>query len=158
MTTLAREPHPAASALKRTAFADGLAEDVIEALSVIALERHYAPGDLLFGEGTPADGFFLLLSGRVNFTISEGSRRPKLVGWLEKGQAVGLSAMVAEKPHAVSAVAALKVSVLFFPKRSMKLLLGRYPELWLRISLLLSAGVQQAYSHRVALCRNGSPS
>ncbi len=155
-TTPAYEPNAAANALKRTPLAAGLAEDVIEALSAIAVERHYATGDLLYGEGSRGEGFFLLLSGRVNFTISVQSRRPKLVGWVEKGHAVGLSAMVAEKPHAVSAVAALKVHALFFPKAELGTVLARYPALWLQISQLLSSGVQQAYSHRVALCRNRS--
>ena len=155
-TSTGRDRNSTPNALKRSSFAADLSDDVIQALSAIIQERHFAPGDVLFKEGTPGDGFFILLSGRVNFTISEGSRRPRLVGFVEKGQAVGLSAIVAGTPHAVTAVAALKVSALFFPESSFQQIMRQYPELWLRVSVLLSAGVQQAYTHRVALCRGAA--
>jgi CRP-like cAMP-binding protein len=154
--TIARE-RKASSVLKRTAFAGGLPESVLEELAAIVVERHYGLGDILYAEGTPAEGFHLLLSGRVNFTVSSRSRRARLVGWVERGQAVGLSALVGGKPHAVTAVAALKVVTLFFPRTPMLALLAKHPQLWLRISLLLSAGVQQAYAHRAALRRSNVP-
>ncbi len=139
--------------LKKVEFAAGLPDDVLADLARVATEKTLLPGDRVFREGDRSDGFYLLLSGRVNFTIAAPSGRHKLVGWVEKGQAVGLSAMVADKPHAVTAVAALKTSALFLPQAAMLKLLARYPELWLRLSVLLSVGVQQAYSHRAALHR-----
>ena len=55
-------------------FFSGLNQDVIEALSDFATERHVSAGEALFQQGKPADKFYLLRNGKVSIQV------PALVG------------------------------------------------------------------------------
>ncbi|MGE0406003.1 MAG: Crp/Fnr family transcriptional regulator, partial [Candidatus Korobacteraceae bacterium] len=131
---------------------------LLAALFEIAQASRCRAGTMLFHEGQLGDGFYVVTAGRVNFTITSGANargtgRQKLVGWVEKGSCLGLSELIADRPHTVNAVTALKTSVVFFPKNAVRSLLHHYPELWMRISLWLCADMQRAYLHKAAMLR-----
>jgi len=137
--------------VRDTDLALGMPDPVVKALSRAAVPREIIAGDVLFGEGEAPDGFYLLLSGQVGYAVSGESGRTMAVGWVDKGHAIGLSAVVAGEPYAMTAIARSRGSALFFSASEMGKLLEHYPSLWLKVSLLLSAGMQQAYSHQIAL-------
>ena len=75
-------------------FFSGLDDEFIEFLSASAASRQIAQGRLLFRQGTPADKFYLLRSGRVSVEV------PALVGPvlqiqdLGEGQILGWSWLI----------------------------------------------------------------
>jgi CRP-like cAMP-binding protein len=137
--------------VRDTDLALGMPDPVVKALSLAAVPREIMAGDVLFGEGEAPEGFYLLLSGQVGYAVSCHNGGPMAVGWVDKGHAIGLSAVVAGEPHAMTAIARSRGSALFFSARELGKLLEHYPSLWLKVALLLSAGMQQAYSQQIAL-------
>jgi CRP/FNR family transcriptional regulator len=70
---------PKAESLSRIALFAGLSESELEALAQRALERRYAAGEMLFWEGEPCAGIFLLTEGCVKiFKTSPGGREMML--------------------------------------------------------------------------------
>ena len=51
--------------LRRVAYFAGLSEDILTALSSVAIERHYASGQVIFLEGEPCAGLCLVIEGSI---------------------------------------------------------------------------------------------
>ena len=62
-------------ALSRTPLLEELAPDEIEALAQQAVEKRFAPGEMLFHEGDACAGLFVLGSGRVKIFKTSSSGR-----------------------------------------------------------------------------------
>ncbi len=140
----------AVSALRKSAFCSGLPRGVFQGLCRVGREQQYLPGDKIIREGDVPVGTFFLVSGWVDRQVCDG--QAICLGTVAVGEPIGLAATVSGKPYAITAVARSETRVLFFPTRGMGALLRRHPELWIRVSLALSSGVQQAYLHKMALC------
>ncbi len=138
------------SALRKSAFCSGLPRDVFHDLCRVGTEKQYLPGDSIIRGGGACVGTFFLISGTVDRLIGDG--KVVYLGKAAVGEPIGLAATVSGKPYAITAVARTTTRVLFFPKHVMDALLQRHPELWIRVSLALSTGVQQAYLHKMNLC------
>ena len=66
-----------ADVLKGTALFSALSDAELESLATRTLIRSYASGELLFSEGAPCTGFYIVFKGRVRiFKISSGGREP----------------------------------------------------------------------------------
>ena len=62
-----------ADVLKGTALFSALSDAELESLATRTLIRSYASGELLFSEGAPCMGFYIVFKGRVRiFKISSG--------------------------------------------------------------------------------------
>jgi hypothetical protein len=73
---------------------------------------HFAKGQLLFREGDPSDGVFLLLSGVVD-VVRELDRDPIILGAVAAGQSVGEMGIVENRPRSATVRAASEVEAEF---------------------------------------------
>jgi CRP/FNR family transcriptional regulator, cyclic AMP receptor protein len=65
--------------LRKTPLFAGLTEEELRALAARASKKSYPTGALLFGEGDPCTGLFLVASGRIRiFKLSSGGREQVL--------------------------------------------------------------------------------
>ncbi len=71
-------------------FADVGAEE-LAALAGIGTDVRFAPGEVIFREGSVADRFFILRTGRVGLEIHALGRPPHLVTTLSSGDVLGAS-------------------------------------------------------------------
>jgi len=79
----------------------------MSAQSVSMLERikftaMYPKGSLLFVEGEPARGVFVLCSGKVKLTTSSSEGRTLIVRIASPGELLGASAVLLQKPYEMS--------------------------------------------------------
>src|SRR5262252_3701159 len=51
--------------------------------------RHYQPGDLVSHKGTPVEGMFIVLSGRITISVDRGAGPRKILEW-RAGDIAGL--------------------------------------------------------------------
>src|SRR6516165_4478789 len=74
------------------------------------IRTHYAEGQILFGEGDPADAVFRLLSGTVD-VFRELDGDPILLGKVGIGQFIGEMGVLENRPRSATVRAASEVEV-----------------------------------------------
>ncbi len=91
---------------------NGIAAATINALTALAKRETYEPGAMLYRPGDPADDFFVLDSGRVEFLIGRGERTAPGGFILRKGEVFGWAALLEGYPARIASARCLEKSVL----------------------------------------------
>jgi toluene monooxygenase system ferredoxin subunit len=91
---------------------NGIAEASREALTKLASREEFVEGSLLYRPGDPAEDFFVLESGRVEFEIGRGERVNPAGFMLKKGEVFGWAALLENHPQRIASARALEKSVL----------------------------------------------
>ena len=90
----------------------GIAGGTLAALAALARREEYAEGSMLYKPGDPADDFFVLESGRVEFQIGRDERVSPAGFMLKKGEVFGWAALLENHPHRIATARALEKSAL----------------------------------------------
>jgi CRP/FNR family transcriptional regulator, dissimilatory nitrate respiration regulator len=129
--------------LDRVPVFHGLPRSQLQALAGIAVPLAYQPGDTIFMEGDPAEGFFLILSGQVKvYKLSLDGKEQVL-------HFVGPDEIFAEVPvfssgdYPAHAGALRETRTLFFPRLAMRRLLANDPTLAMNMLADLSRRLRQ---------------
>lgn len=116
----------------------GLPPKQCAALAGIAQRKYYSKGQSFFAEGDEADGFYVILSGRVKIFKLSPDGKEQIFHILETPEPFGEAAVFAGKNFPASAQALAETPVLFFPSREFIDLILREPTLALSMLGLLS--------------------
>ncbi len=134
------------SALKKVALLADLAESELGFLASAALPRHYNPGEMIFSEGDPCEGLYVVASGAVKiFKVSPSGREQVLT--IE-----GPGGSVAELPvfdggnYPASAVAEQASELLFIRKKDIRSLCLEHPEVALKVLRVVSSRLRRLVS------------
>ena len=119
------------SVLRQAGIFAALTEDELRLMAAAVRRRHYATNQLLFSEGEPCEGLFIVATGRVRvFKLSSGGREHVLT--ME-----GPGSSIAELPvfdggdYPASAAAAEDTEVLFLSRQQFRAFCTEHPEvLW----------------------------
>jgi len=90
----------------------GIAETTLAALTALAKREEFAAGSVLYKPGDPADDFFVLDSGRVEFQIGRDERTSPAGFMLKKGEVFGWNALLENHPHRIATARVLENSAL----------------------------------------------
>ena len=103
---------------------NGIDEGTLAALAKLAKREELDEGSVLYRPGDPADDFFVLESGRVEFQIGRDERVNPAGFILRKGEAFGWAALLDNHPQRIAGARALEKSVLLRinGKQALKLL------------------------------------
>ena len=121
-----------------------MSKPTMEGLDTIKFTAVYPKGSVLFVEGESARGVFMLCSGRVKLTTSSSEGRTLIVGILEPGEVLGVSASVLNTPYEVSAETLEPAQVNFINREDFMRLLTSHADASMRAAQLLSTTVQTA--------------
>ena len=91
---------------------NGIGAGTLEALTALAAREEFAEGSVIYKLGDPADDFFVLESGRVEFQIGRGDRVNPAGFMLRKGEVFGWAALLENQPQRIASARALEKSVL----------------------------------------------
>ena len=106
------------------------------------LEEHFlAPGDVVFHQGEPGDGFYLIRSGPVDVIVTE-TGGGQVVTRLEAAAHFGEGALLTDEPRSSTAIAATPLVLWKLPRERFEALLEDHP----RVAL----GIAAELSHRLA--------
>ncbi len=94
----------------------------------IAAERSFAADEELIREGEPGASFYVLLAGTVE--VSSGGEN---FGTRSSGDFFGEIALLAHSARTASVTTTSPVRVLVIPDRAFRALIGRQPELQLKV-------------------------
>ena len=125
----------------------------LEELDAIRQTSTHPKGAVLFVEGQPAGGVFVLCSGRAKLTVSSARGHSLIVRVAETGDALGLSAVMSNAAYEVRAETLEPMRVSFLPRSDFLRLLQRHSEVTLRVAEHLSFELRAAYQQvaRIAL-------
>jgi toluene monooxygenase system ferredoxin subunit len=90
----------------------GISAGTLAALTALAKREEFAEGSSLYKPGDPAEDFFVLDSGRVEFQIGRDERTSPAGFMLKKGEVFGWAALLENQPHRIASARALEKSVL----------------------------------------------
>ena len=122
-----------------------LAPSTLEAFDGIKSAKMIPRGTVLFREGQPAKGVFLLCEGRVRLSVcAEGGRRLTL-RVVTPGEVLGLSACLAGGGHEVTAEAIDNLRVAAVSRKDLLRFLREHREACLHVVHLLSDDLHVAY-------------
>jgi CRP/FNR family cyclic AMP-dependent transcriptional regulator len=122
-----------------------LEPDALEAFDGIKSIQTFQKGTVLFREGQPARGVFLLCTGRVRLTVCSESGRRMTVRVVSSGETLGLSAAVSGGRYEVTAEALDAIQVAAVRRKDLLHFLHQHPDVCLQVVNLLSEDLHVAY-------------
>ncbi len=128
---------PPAADLRSIPLFAGLPGPVLKRLTGIAAPREFARHAMLFSQGDEAEGFYVILSGKIRVYKASAGGKEQTLHIFGPGQPVGEAAVFSGEPYPANAEAFESGRVLFFPKDGFLALIREYPEM--ALTLLASA-------------------
>jgi len=107
----------------------GASPPAIEALRGLAEEHAYAANTVVFEEGTPGNGLYVVAEGEVEISASLDGGPYRLVSRLGPGAPFGEMAFIEGKPRSATARTAKPTRVLFLPTPGLQAILEKHPPL-----------------------------
>ncbi len=101
-------------------------------------------GRVLYSEGQPADGIFILCNGRAKVSIASGHGSIMILKIAQAGEALGLAAILSNHPHQDTAQLLDGCQVKFISKQQLK------PYLFGHASMALKTALQISTDHNSA--------
>ena len=94
--------HDLRALLLDTGLFGGLGDNDLTLIEEVILRKKIEPGDYLFKEGDPYDGFYLMGSGKVEVVKESSSDNEEVLVVLERGQVFGEIALFLEEGKRVA--------------------------------------------------------
>jgi len=111
----------------------------------------YPRGTILFREGHPAHGIFVLCEGRARLSVCAESGKHLTIRIAGPGEVLGLSASLAGTPHEMTAELLDNAQVATVKRKDLLRFLHEHREACLRVVNLLSQDLHVAYDRVRAL-------
>jgi CRP/FNR family transcriptional regulator len=127
--------------------------DALAELDRIRQTSTYPAGALLFVEGQPCRGLFILCAGKAKLSTSSARGRSLIVRVAEGGEVLGLSATVSNSAYDLSAETLEPTQVSFLPREDFLRFLHKHGEVSVRVAQHLSLELYRAHRQmaRIAL-------
>lgn len=121
----------------------GLPHDQIDELAAIAVTRKVKNGEIIFTEGEAADGFYVVVSGKVKIYKMSLEGKEKILHIFGPPEPFGEVAVFAGIHFPAYAQAILNSKLLFFPRNAFIDLVSTNPSLALNMLAVLSMRLRQ---------------
>ncbi len=119
--------------------------DSLKAFDEIKLLATYPRSTILFAEGRPVRGIYLLCDGRAKLSIcSDGGKRLTL-RVAGPGEVLGLGAALSKTPYEITAELLDTTQIVFIRRKDLMKSLREHPEVCLQVVHLLSQDLHGAY-------------
>ena len=117
----------------------GLPSEDLAAIASFIRVLPVAKGDFLFHEGEPSRGFYVVQSGSINVHRVNAAGKERVIHIFRTGESFGEAALASPTGYPAAARAIEPSSVLLVPKEPILELIGRRPDLALRMLGSVSA-------------------
>lgn len=98
--------------LQNTSLLAGLSQDTYAAMARIARRLHFEEGDTVYRIGDPARDVFIVVDGRVRFTMGVGNRPDSSGSVFSPGDALGWAALIEDQPRRIATATCMEDSTL----------------------------------------------
>src|ERR1035437_6886565 len=119
--------------LKRVPIFSSLSEQEFAFLTAHLLQRKYAAGELIFGEGEPCAGLYVVQSGSVRVFKSSAGGREQVLSIDGPGNSIAELPVFDGGNYPASAQAVTDSTLLFFSRQDFQALCLQHPQVALRV-------------------------
>lgn len=116
----------------------GLPMEQIEEISSLGISRTYDKGAAIFFEGAPAEGFFMVASGRVKIFKMSVDGKEQILHIFGQGEPFGEVPVFHGSPYPANAATLTTAELIFFPRTEFIQLVSANPSLALNMLAVLS--------------------
>ena len=124
--------------IARVPLFEGLPPEQIEDLAMIVTDQAFGKGENIFAEGEEANGFYVVITGRVKIFKLSPDGKEQILHFFGPGEPFGEVPVFAGQHFPASAEAMEESRVFFFPRKSFVDLIKRTPSLALNMLAILS--------------------
>lgn len=121
----------------------GLPMEQIQEISRLGISRTYHKGSAVFFEGTPADGFYMVASGRVKIFKMSVDGKEQILHIFGSGEPFGEVPVFHGSPYPANATTLTAAELVFFPRTEFIHLVTANPSLALNMLAVLSLRLRQ---------------
>jgi signal transduction histidine kinase len=121
----------------------------LQQLAEVAEEKSFAAGAVIFTEGTPGDGIYLVKSGSVQISGIINSGQREVFAHVGVGEIFGEMAVLDDLPRSASAIAEMETVVYFIPRDQLLRILRTSAELSLSLVQEISKRLREFNRHYV---------
>ncbi len=148
---------PQKTAVAHSAFGD-LPPAVLRDLENVTLTNHYPTGAVLFGEGQPVRGIYVVQRGLVKLSVCASDGRTLILRIAHAGEALGVASAVGNRDYEATAEAQQPCDVTFIRQSDVLRLMRTHGEFALWITQLLSRDYNSTCREIRTLMLSGSAS
>lgn len=128
-----------------------LAPSELEALATAAERHEYGRDETVFAMQQPADGLYVLVSGRVKVSVSSSGGKEIILATLGPGQFFGEMALLDNEPRSASVVTQLPTAVYRIRRADFERLVEAYPSIARKLLRELSMRLRRANAQMESL-------
>ena len=123
----------------------GLSEERLAALEKIEHTTAFPAGAIIFMEGQPARGVYVVRQGRVKLLTTNSEGRTLILKIAKPGEALGLHSVITGKPYDVTAEILQPTELAFIPRADFLNFITKHGDACLHYASLLSRDCRAAY-------------
>ncbi len=135
------------SCLRRLPFFTGLGEEELQAVGDMMITRRYKKQMIIFMEGEPGEGLYIVISGKVKLFKLLDDGREKTLHFMQPGDIFAEVLLFDGGPYPATAQAMEDAEVGLIRHHDMEVLLRRNPDITLKILRVMSKRLRQAQLH-----------
>lgn len=124
------DPYPL---LSRVALFSDLSETELHALAHRTVRQHVPAGEMIFSEGDPCAGFYVVEEGEVKIFKTAPSGREQVLTIDRAGQSLAEVPVFDGGPYPASGITMTHTTLLFVSKRDFRALVLEHPEIGLKV-------------------------
>jgi CRP/FNR family transcriptional regulator, cyclic AMP receptor protein len=132
-----------AQILRKVPIFSGLEEDELGFLAQRAVQRHYSAGEIVFSEGEPCSGLYVVESGHVRIFKSSVSGREQVLSIDGPGSSVAELPVFDEGSYPASVAAIDDATLLFVSKQNFQALCLAHPQVALKVLRVVGARLRR---------------
>ena len=132
-----------AQILARVPMFSGLSEDELRFIVQRAVSRHFSPGEIVFGEGDPCSGLYVVASGHLRIYKSSAAGREQVLSIDGPGSSIAEVPVFDGGNYPASAAAVDRATLLFISKQDFQALCLAHPQVALKVLRVVGARLRQ---------------
>ena len=122
-----------AAILKQIPVFSGLSNTELRLLEKIVYLRNYHENEIIFVEGEPGAGMYIIESGKVRICLGPHSDQEHEIALLEEGDFFGELALIDDHPRSATAVALMPTRLVGFFRSDLISIINRSPRMGVKI-------------------------
>ena len=137
-------------------FCEGLSEATFKALQKIEHTASFPAGAIIFMEGQPARGLYILRQGRVKLLTTNSDGRTLILKIAKPGEELGLNSIITGKPYDLTAEILQPAELAFIPRADFLRCITEHGDACLHFASHLSRDCHAAYDlvRSIGLCQS----
>lgn len=132
-----------ASSLASVALFSGLSPEEVRLLALRFVRRHFSAGELLFSEGDPCRGLYIIDSGRLRIFKSSAGGREQVLAMEGPGSSVAELPVFDAGPYPASVSAVDDAQILFISCQDLRAFCLEHPEVALKMLAVVGARLRR---------------